>query len=40
MSNLSNNEVAIVDMEAGIEHFGRGVEDSVDAAEIKGTKCR
>ena len=28
---LSNNEIAIVDMEAGIEHFGRGVEDSVDA---------
>ncbi|OIP88303.1 MAG: hypothetical protein AUK24_08320, partial [Syntrophaceae bacterium CG2_30_49_12] len=29
--NLSNNEIVIVDMEAGIEHFGRGVEDSVDA---------
>ncbi len=27
---LSDNEIAIVDMEAGIEHFGRGVENSVD----------
>jgi CO dehydrogenase maturation factor len=28
---LGNNEIAIVDMEAGIEHFGRGIENSVDA---------
>jgi len=28
---LGGNEIAIVDMEAGIEHFGRGVEKSVDA---------
>ncbi|MFC1909750.1 hypothetical protein ACFLXC_00440 [Chloroflexota bacterium] len=28
---LSDNEVVLVDMEAGIEHFGRGVETSVDA---------
>ncbi|MBW1717198.1 MAG: ATP-binding protein [Deltaproteobacteria bacterium] len=28
---LDGNEIAIVDMEAGIEHFGRGVEKSVDA---------
>ncbi len=28
---LSANEIAIVDMEAGIEHFGRGVEKGVDA---------
>lgn len=28
---LGGNEIAIVDMEAGIEHFGRGVENSVDA---------
>ena len=27
---LSSHEIAIVDMEAGIEHFGRGVENSVD----------
>jgi CO dehydrogenase maturation factor len=27
---LGGNEIAIVDMEAGIEHFGRGVENSVD----------
>jgi CO dehydrogenase maturation factor len=27
---LDPNEVALVDMEAGIEHFGRGVESSVD----------
>ena len=28
---LDNNEVAIVDMEAGVEHFGRGVESGIDA---------
>jgi CO dehydrogenase maturation factor len=28
---LEADEVAVVDMEAGIEHFGRGVETSVDA---------
>ena len=28
---LSTREIAIVDMEAGIEHFGRGVENSIDA---------
>jgi CO dehydrogenase maturation factor len=28
---LEEDEVALVDMEAGIEHFGRGVETSVDA---------
>ncbi len=28
---LVNKEIAIIDMEAGIEHFGRGVENSVDA---------
>jgi CO dehydrogenase maturation factor len=28
---LGDKEIAIVDMEAGIEHFGRGVENSVDA---------
>ena len=28
---LSSDEVLIVDMEAGIEHFGRGVETSIDA---------
>jgi len=28
---LGDKEIAIVDMEAGIEHFGRGVEKSVDA---------
>ena len=28
---LAENQMAIVDMEAGIEHFGRGVETSVDA---------
>ena len=27
---LQEDEVAVVDMEAGIEHFGRGVETSVD----------
>jgi CO dehydrogenase maturation factor len=28
---LAPDEIAVVDMEAGIEHFGRGVEASVDA---------
>ncbi len=28
---LVANEVAVVDMEAGIEHFGRGIETSIDA---------
>jgi len=28
--HLAPDEVALIDMEAGIEHFGRGVEDSVD----------
>jgi CO dehydrogenase maturation factor len=31
---LPEGEVAIVDMEAGIEHFGRGIETSVDAVLI------
>ena len=29
--SLQENEVVLVDMEAGIEHFGRGVEASVDS---------
>jgi len=29
--SLGEDEVALVDMEAGIEHFGRGVETSVDS---------
>ena len=28
--NLNSGEMAIVDMEAGVEHFGRGVETSID----------
>ena len=28
---LQPNELAIVDMEAGVEHFGRGVETSIDS---------
>jgi CO dehydrogenase maturation factor len=28
--HLAPDEVALIDMEAGIEHFGRGVENSVD----------
>ncbi|MBW2000615.1 MAG: hypothetical protein JRJ29_21980 [Deltaproteobacteria bacterium] len=28
---LASNEVMLVDMDAGIEHFGRGIEASVDA---------
>lgn len=28
---LASDEIAIIDLEAGVEHFGRGVETSVDA---------
>jgi CO dehydrogenase maturation factor len=31
---LQDNELAIVDMEAGVEHFGRGVETSLDSVII------
>jgi len=27
---LADNEIAIVDMEAGIEHFGRGIDEGID----------
>ena len=29
--DLKNNEIALIDMEAGIEHFGRGVDAEIDA---------
>lgn len=32
--SLGENEIAIVDMEAGVEHFGRGIGTSVDAVLI------
>jgi CO dehydrogenase maturation factor len=32
--SLQEDEVALVDMEAGVEHFGRGVETSVDGVLI------
>jgi CO dehydrogenase maturation factor len=32
--SLESNEVAIVDMEAGIEHFGRGIETSLDTVLV------
>lgn len=28
---LGENEIAILDMEAGVEHFGRGIDSTVDA---------
>ena len=28
---LGDNEIAIVDMEAGVEHFGRGIDESIDS---------
>jgi CO dehydrogenase maturation factor len=31
---LAKDEVAIVDMEAGVEHFGRGVETSIDSVLV------
>jgi CO dehydrogenase maturation factor len=32
--DLVENELAIVDMEAGVEHFGRGVDTSIDSVLI------
>jgi len=32
--DLQEDEIAIIDMEAGVEHFGRGVETSVDSVLI------
>ncbi len=32
--SLKEDELAIVDMEAGVEHFGRGVETSIDSVLI------
>jgi len=32
--DLAEDELAIVDMEAGVEHFGRGVETSIDSVLI------
>lgn len=32
--SLQEDEVAVVDMEAGIEHFGRGVEASIDSVLV------
>jgi CO dehydrogenase maturation factor len=32
--SLQEDEVVLVDMEAGVEHFGRGVETSVDSVLI------
>jgi CO dehydrogenase maturation factor len=32
--SLQKDEVAVVDMEAGIEHFGRGVETSIDSVLV------
>ena len=31
---LRENEIALIDMEAGVEHFGRGVDVSIDAILI------
>jgi CO dehydrogenase maturation factor len=31
---LGENEIAIVDMEAGIEHFGRGIDNCIDAVLV------
>jgi CO dehydrogenase maturation factor len=30
--HLEDNEIAIIDMEAGVEHFGRGIDNSIDTA--------
>ena len=31
---VDNDQIAIVDMEAGVEHFGRGIESSLDAVIV------
>jgi len=31
---LAKNDIAIVDMEAGVEHFGRGIDNSLDAVLV------
>jgi CO dehydrogenase maturation factor len=31
---LKKHEIALVDMEAGVEHFGRGIETGIDAAIV------
>jgi CO dehydrogenase maturation factor len=31
---LEDNEIAVVDMEAGIEHFGRGIDNSIDVVLV------
>ena len=31
---LADNQIAVVDMEAGVEHFGRGVESGIDSIVI------
>jgi CO dehydrogenase maturation factor len=31
---LEKNEIVIVDMEAGVEHFGRGIETSIDSVLV------
>ncbi len=31
---LEKNEVVVVDMEAGVEHFGRGIETSIDSVLV------
>jgi CO dehydrogenase maturation factor len=31
---LADNQVAVVDMEAGVEHFGRGVESGIDTVVV------
>jgi CO dehydrogenase maturation factor len=31
---LGKDEIAMVDMEAGIEHFGRGIDNSIDAVLV------
>jgi CO dehydrogenase maturation factor len=31
---LKEKEIAIVDMEAGIEHFGRGIEEGIDSVLV------
>jgi CO dehydrogenase maturation factor len=31
---LGDNEIAIVDMEAGIEHFGRGIDNGIDVVLV------
>jgi CO dehydrogenase maturation factor len=36
---LAKNEIALIDMEAGVEHFGRGIDESIDNVLLAVEPC-